>query len=397
MREERVLNTLHLFGNYLFDTQNWSYTLLENLPNTQVIIASKQFLRCNFYSKKFKYIEFPVKKTETQNGSRISALYNKLAALCLRLYPWYIKKHTESIDLLHSHFAFTAWDYMDLGKRLAVPHVVSFYGYDYESLPFTRPVWRKRYKILFHTASLFVCEGNHGARILGDMGCPREKIKVCKLGVEVDKIPFFVRQKPPGRLNLLQLATMTEKKGHIYTVEAFIKALAKCPNMTLTLVGKDKVGEKESTEAKLREMIAGTIGEGKVRFVKAIEFSRLYAYMKDFDVFIHPSVHTSQMDSEGGAPVVFLDAEATGMPVISTQHCDIPDEVTHEKTGLLAPEKDVDSLVDHICRFYDMADDEYQTFSQAGRKHVEKHYDIKSNARILREIYQDVVNRRKGN
>lgn len=395
MSEITNLRILHLFDYYLFDTQNWSYRLMENLPQAEITIASKHFRRCNYYSPQFKYIEFPLKKIDLQNSVIVSRSFNKLVSLLLIGYPWYVQKMVEGVDLLHSHYAYTAWLYLGLAKRLNVPHVISFYGYDYESLPFRKPVWKKRYKTLFERGNLFVCEGGYGAQVLERMGCPRRKIRVCKLGVEVDKIPVFPRQKSPGKLDLLQIATMTEKKGHIYTVEAFIRALKRCPNMTLTLVGKDKIGEKESTEARLRDMVAGTIGERKVQFVKEIEFSGLYPYMKAFDLFIHPSVHTSQMDAEGGAPVVLLDAEATGMPVISTQHCDIPDEVIHEKTGLLAPEKDVETLVDYICRFYEMDDKEYQTFSNAAREHVEKHYDIKNNARILREVYQDVVNRGK--
>ena len=38
------------------------------------------------------------------------------------------------------------------------------------------------------------------------------------------------------------------------------------------------------------------------------------------------------MDCEGGAPIVLLDAQATGLPIISTKHCDIPDEVSHKKS-----------------------------------------------------------------
>ncbi len=61
-----------------------------------------------------------------------------------------------------------------------------------------------------------------------------------------------------------------------------------------------------------------------------------------------PVATLKDMDCEGGAPVVLLDAQATGMPVISTTHCDIPDEVVHGETGLLSPEKDVGALAELI-------------------------------------------------
>jgi colanic acid/amylovoran biosynthesis glycosyltransferase len=82
------------------------------------------------------------------------------------------------------------------------------------------------------------------------------------------------------------------------------------------------------------------------------------------------------------------------MPVISTTHCDIPDEVEDGRTGLLAPERDVGRLAGLIERFYWMGDEEYQSFCEAAREHVEREYDIRTNAGRLREVYRDAVEHR---
>ena len=68
--------------------------------------------------------------------------------------------------------------------------------------------------------------------------------------------------------------------------------------------------------------------------------------MEGYHVFIQPSCYTATRDCEGGAPLVLLNAQATGMPVITTTHCDIPDEVIHNETGLLTAERDIEGLVD---------------------------------------------------
>ena len=122
--------------------------------------------------------------------------------------------------LIHSHFSFVGWNFRKVAKMLDIPHVISFYGFDYEYLPRCFPEWRKRYPILLDEASLLLCEGNHGAAILERMGCPAEKIQVCRLGVHTENIPFFKRNKQPESLNLLQIASFTEKKGHIYSSSA---------------------------------------------------------------------------------------------------------------------------------------------------------------------------------
>ena len=46
-----------------------------------------------------------------------------------------------------------------------------------------------------------------------------------------------------------------------------------------------------------------------------------------------------------GLPVTLMEMAASGMPVISTRHADIPELVEHQRTGLLADERDVDGLV----------------------------------------------------
>jgi colanic acid/amylovoran biosynthesis glycosyltransferase len=77
-------------------------------------------------------------------------------------------------------------------RRLKIAHIFSFYGYDYENVPFTNPTWKKRYEELFRKTDLFFCEGG-GAGVLQEMGCPSNKIAIQKLGVDVDSIPFCDR------------------------------------------------------------------------------------------------------------------------------------------------------------------------------------------------------------
>ena len=49
-------------------------------------------------------------------------------------------------------------------------------------------------------------------------------------------------------------------------------------------------------------------------------------------------------------PLSVLEAMASGMPVVSSRHCDIPEIVKDGVTGFLAPERDVDGLYDALRR-----------------------------------------------
>lgn len=129
------LRVLEAVNPYLPGTENWIYTLISNLPDTDVVIASKRFLKCNFYASDFSYLEFPLKRIETDNITFLVHIFNALVALVLRiLYFPYITKYAGKIDLIHSHFAHTGWEHLSLAKKLKKPHVVSFYGCDYETI-----------------------------------------------------------------------------------------------------------------------------------------------------------------------------------------------------------------------------------------------------------------------
>ena len=67
------------------------------------------------------------------------------------------------------------------------------------------------------------------------------------------------------------------------------------------------------------------------------------------DLFLSPSITASNGDTEGGAPVAIIEAGASGLPVISTRHADIPEVVLDGHTGLLSPERNVHGLVAAIC------------------------------------------------
>lgn len=369
-----ALRILHLLDVVKPNSIPWFYNLVKHIPNANNILAT-----WNFYGtdSEMKVIGYPL--NEKMGESFLHKLYNKFLKMVRESnYPNYVKKKVGKIDLIHAHFAHVGWQDLKLKKLLNVPYIVSFYGYDYESIPYKYPQWKERYRQLFHEADFIIAEGGFGAQKLVEMGCPPEKVKVHRLGVEVDKIPYHEREKKEGELNLVQIAAIREKKGQVFTIKAFLKALEKCPNMSLTIVGEDQ----DLQIGYFRTLIPAKHAD-KIKFVDRIDFKRLYEYLEQFHVFIHPSCYASDRDCEGGAPIVLLDAQATGMPIISTTHCDIPDEVVNGVTGLLSPEKDVDKLANSIKYFYEMEGDDYHRFANKARIHIEQNYDIVKNSEAL--------------
>lgn len=392
------IKALHLFNSYLPQTENWAYNLIGALNDCEIHIAAKNYLKENFYRSDFHFVDNYFDEFDKMNRrlgkQKAMDVFKKMIIKLLPLafgtvenqFVKYSKKN--KIQLVHAHFADIGWEFRKVAQQLKVPFVISFYGWDYEKLPYTKPEYKARFQELFKLADAFICEGSHGASILERYGCPKEKIFVVRLGLNAETIPVLSRDKTANQLRLVQIASFTEKKGQRYAIEAVALLAVACPNIRLTLIGNNRDPKQKTI---LEELVIKHQIQDKVEFLPAIDYQELYKTLGNYDVFIHPSCYAADRDCEGGAPVVLLDAQATGMPVLATTHCDIPDEVVHEQTGLLSPEKNIIALAENIKTFYQMNSEEYQTFVVKARRHMEQQYDLKKNARALETVYHQII------
>jgi len=393
------IKILHLFNDYLPQTENWAYNLIASLPDCEIHIGGRTYLKNNFYNSQFYFVDnhFEVfNQIDKSLGKKKSSnLIKKLFLKSISFIFGGLQNsiidygRRENIQLVHAHFADNAWYFKNIAQQLKVPFFVSFYGWDYEKLPYTKPEYQEYFKALFKIADQFICEGKHGASILAKYGCPAKKISVVPLGIQVDKVKFIARSKIPNQLKLIQVASFTEKKGHFYAIEALSSIINECPNIELTFIGNDS---GTAYKEKLKQQVQKLQLSDKIHFLPAIDYKNLYTTLSAYDVFIHPSCYAENRDCEGGAPIVLLDAQATGMPIIATTHCDIPDEVVHQKTGLLSPEKNIDELAKSIKNFYQMDGTSYNKFAENARQHVEEKFAIRRNAAVLKDIYYKILN-----
>src|SRR5262249_40946871 len=146
--------------------------------------------------------------------------------------------------------------------------------------------------------------------------------------------------------------TFREKKGIQYAVRGAALARRAGVRLELELIGDTlgKSGDRETVQA-----VAALIGElgmaDVVRRRKFLTFRELIELARRSHVFIAPSVTAANGDSEG-TPFVLQQMMATGMPVIATEHSDIP-YLLDELGGMLVPERDAPAIADHIQRFWE--------------------------------------------
>jgi len=88
--------------------------------------------------------------------------------------------------------------------------------------------------------------------------------------------------------------------------------------------------------------------------------------------------------------MVFLEAAASGLPVVSTNHGGIPEAVRHEETGLLVAEGNVRALRDALAR---LLTDRYlaRRLGDAGREWVVRNFDINAQTPKLERLYFEAI------
>jgi len=324
------------------------------------------------------------------------ARYLDRAARRLRLrrhlaFPVRVAKSCRA-RVLHSHFGQVGWGNIGLAREAGVKHVVSFYGTDATRLPEIDGRWIVRYAELFAAADSVLCEGPAFRESLRVLGCSPAKLRIQPLGVAVRDIPFVPRSREPReQVRILIAGTFQEKKGIPDAIAALGEAQRRGIDLTLTIAG-EATREKRSIAEKGR-IIAALHTEGlmaRTRLLGYIPARVLREESYRHHLFLSPSKKAADGDAEGGAPVTILEMAATGLPVVSTRHCDIPSIVKDGVTGLLADEGDVSALSDHVvtlARDPELAD----RMGRAGRLLVESKHDSSVLAESLAAIYLGVA------
>lgn len=91
---------------------------------------------------------------------------------------------------------------------------------------------------------------------------------------------------------------------------------------------------------------------------------------------------------------VVSQALAAGLPVITTRHSGLPEQVLNGVNGFVVPEGDFGALAEAIIRLAEHPE-VLPGFSEAGRRHVKAHYDSATLIDRQIELYRTVIEKRR--
>jgi glycosyltransferase involved in cell wall biosynthesis len=148
---------------------------------------------------------------------------------------------------------------------------------------------------------------------------------------------FAPRQYPEACApRLLYAGSWLDQRGIFYIRDALRNLVRSHPGLTMTFAGCG-VPERE---------IAAFFGPDLTRHIAVLPVVPAEAMQElylEHDIFLFPSLVE-------GLPSVLLEAMATGMPVITTETCGMPDVVEDEINGLLIPPADAGSIETAVTR-----------------------------------------------
>jgi len=374
----------HSVKSYLFRTGSWIHAQINHLTRYRSLVIT---------TKKRNLDIFPVEKIcSLSDLSSLNRFFQKQHSTITGFYPFFykvLKKHRVSI--LHSHFGNRGYSDLALKQKLTIPQVTTFYGHDVSLLP-QEERWKRNFKDLFKEGDLMLAEGHYMKKALIELGCPDDKVKVQHLGINPATIPFIPRKLGASeKVKILIAGTFREKKGITYALEACAKVASRYGNIEITLIGDAGRSQREIDYKKEITTIISTrnLAE-RINYLGFLPYPAFIEEAKNNHIFLSPSIHPSDGETEGGAPVALIEMSAYGMPIVSTFHCDIPEVVLDGKSGFLVPEKDSAALaerLEHLIAHPEL----WEPMGRAGRKYIEEEFNIVKQAAQLEVVYDSLL------
>jgi colanic acid/amylovoran biosynthesis glycosyltransferase len=283
-------------------------------------------------------------------------------------------------DVIHAHFGPEGVFIAPAAERLEIPLVVSFHGYDAFKLP-RQKSWRDAYSALFRQAECITVVSNVMAEHLTALGAPPEKVTIVHVGKQLDEYRY--RDPATPVRNWISVGRLTEKKGFGDCITAFRGLLSDHPESTLDIIGQ---GECFQT---LKQQIESAGLTENVRLLGRCPHSEVKKRMDAADGFVLCSKEAEDGDWEG-IPTVLMEAQAVGLPVVSTVHSGIPEAIPPANHHLLAEEGNVEELTDALCSLAETSVEELRDIAKRGRERVEEDFNLNREVEKLRSVYQAV-------
>lgn len=240
------------------------------------------------------------------------------------------------VDIIHAldvyPFGIIAWI---AGSLLRKPFILSAQG-TYSIAPLHRKWFGFFARWACRSARRVIAISRYTASLLL-ASVPDARVIVIPHGINVDAYRVPPDQEPRV-LQVLSVGALKWRKGYHVALEAFARVVARVPSARYVIVGSQRdIGYT----AKLRSLAESLGVASSIEFIEGCtqdELRTLYARSR---LFVLPSLNQGWHFE--GFGLVFLEAAASGLPVVGTLGNGIEDAVDSGRNGFLVPQGDIEA------------------------------------------------------
>jgi glucosyltransferase len=304
--------------------------------------------------------------------------------------PPHVKRLLEAEQplLIHAHFGVDAIDAWPLARALRLPMLVTLHGYD---INIHRTWWEagnagcqmrfypRRLLRLAHEANVTFIAVSRALRERAiKFGIPAEKLRVSYIGINTAKFApgkMPIEQRP---LQVLFVGRLVEKKGCQYLIEAIAAVQKELPTASLVVIGDGPLRrDLEQTAAKCGASVLFRGAQTSADVKRELDASRILCL---------PSVTAENGDAESFG-LVLLEAQASGVPVVSSALGGATEGIREGVTGYSFAERDIGELARILTSF--LRRGKQSQMAGEARQYVSTQFDLKRCTGLLEILYDE--------
>ncbi len=333
------------------------------------------------------------------DGLDVRLLHSATPTLASRLYKRLLRElhvappggtrrlQAENAALVHVHFGTDAVDYWPLLERLNLPVVVTLHGFD---INIHKHEWQRDRSSIAnrcYPGRLLAMSRQRGVHFVAvseairqraiDYGIAPAAVTVRYIGIDRARFAFSGAPIANRPRRILYVGRLVEKKGGELLIRAFAQVRSQVPDAELVMAGDGPLGTR------FREL-AVQLGVA-VQFLGSVSSAEVKRQIDSARVFCLPSVTAANGDAEG-LPISILEAQACGVPVVTSARGGVTEGIIPGITGFAFAEGDVATLGGRLLQL--LRDDALATsMSAAAIAFIAERFDIGSCTRALEDLY----------
>jgi glycosyltransferase involved in cell wall biosynthesis len=290
--------------------------------------------------------------------------------------------------LVHAHFGPDGVLAAQIAQALQIPLLVTLHGYDVRIDPahwasgamgahmVTYPQELRQLANRCEVRFIAVSESIR-QRAIQAYGLDPDRIDVSYIGVDTQRFSYSPAPVNGRPMTVLCVGRLVEKKGIDVLIRASAVAKEDLPGLRVKVIGDGPLAGALKT-------LADELG-APVEFLGLQPPSAVAAHLADARLFCLPSVTAASGDAEGFG-LVILEAQARGVPVVTSAIGGAEEGIVHGQTGFTFAEHDHETLARIMSS--SMADaDLLERVRVAARASVEARFDLHHCTALLERLY----------